>query len=50
MENNLAIAITAAAGFVAALAHAFVAVSKELRAWRGMANKRSIPGAKARNT
>lgn len=38
--GELAIAFTAAAGLVTALAHAFVAVSKELRAWRSIAGKR----------
>lgn len=46
-----AITLTAAAGLVPALPHAFVAGAKELRAWRSIAEKpisRYANGAKVR--
>jgi hypothetical protein len=40
MERDLAIAIGAAAGLITAMAHAFVLVSKELRAWRTLRSRK----------
>ncbi len=39
--GELAIALGAAAGLVSAFAHAFVSISKELRAWRAARRRRN---------
>jgi hypothetical protein len=47
MTTDFAIAVGAAAGLITAFAHAFVVISKELRAWRTL-RRRNAPrlGAK----
>jgi hypothetical protein len=39
MTTDFAIAIGAAAGLITAFAHAFVVISKELRAWRTLRSR-----------